>query len=63
MFRFQYYQQPGIIVETRHAHSKSFALFIDRLNQYYLDHEYDLKLPTVNPTNNNPSNSNELQIN
>ena len=63
MFRFQYYQQPGIIVETWHAHSKSFALFIDRLNQYYLDHEHDLKLPTINPTNNNPSNSNELQIN
>ena len=58
MFRFKYYQQPGIIVETWHAHSKSFALFIDRLNQYYLDHEYDLKIPNLAPTNNNPTSTN-----
>ena len=58
MFRFQYYEQPGIIINTWHGNSKSFALFIDRLNQYYLDHEYDLKIPNLSPTNNNPTSTN-----
>ena len=58
MFQFQYYQEPGIIINTWYANSKSFALFIDRLNQYYLDHEHDLKIPNLSPTNDNPTNTN-----
>lgn len=59
MWHGQWYGVKGLVILTWVGYNKSLALFIDRLNQYYLDHQNKVNLPTNNsPQNNNSLNSN-----
>lgn len=46
MSRASYNETPNVIVQTWYEGSKAVALFIDRLNEYYLNHHNDLNKAT-----------------
>lgn len=48
IFRFQYQAVKGIVIKGWDGQTKSLAIFIDRLNQYYLDHQNDESKPLIN---------------
>ena len=48
MFRFQYQGVKGLVIQSWYGQTKSLAIFIDRLNQYYLDHQNDESKQLIN---------------
>ena len=58
MWHRQWYGVKGLVILTWVGYNKSLGLFIDRLNQYYLDHQNDQTIPN---DNNSPSIINDNQ--
>ena len=46
------YLEEGVIVQSWAEANKALALFIDQLNQYYLDHQNYDKTSLMQPANN-----------
>lgn len=57
MWSRQWYGVKGLVMQSWVGYNKSLGLFIDRLNQYYLDHQND---PSV-PKDNNPLTANNFE--
>ena len=48
MWSRQWFGVKGLVIQTWVGYNKSLGLFIDRLNQFYLDHQNDPNLPKTN---------------
>ena len=57
MWSCQWLGVKGLVIQTFYGGTKSLAIFIDRLNQFYLDHQNDFHPITNNPSKPNPTNN------